>query len=959
MLRVSLALVIAWSGAACTKESCLEGTDEACVVVSPCTRVSFTCEGGSARAYVLQPGDPIPPGLDALAAPGDVILENDRVVAVIDALDHPHHLAPTGGVLLDLALRGGDDALNQALVATGLLPGDAARYTALEVIEGDGVAAVVVRGRLDGDREHHVATRYEVRACEPGLRARTEVVNRSRDPAVWAVTDGWFWGGRDLVPFVPLAGTGFEHPGFGLTTVNDVWRDADYLAAAGAAGRGPSYGVVRCDGPQVSGFHSDTISAAGTPRRIVPPGDYEVYERFIAVAEGRGPAPAIDVALEARRQIHHEGWITLAGTVTPTRSGTVAPPLSITALDGDVPRSAAVIGPDGRFSMRVPGPRPYALALELFGRVVLTVPVPEASAELRLVRPAAGEVVLDVTLDGAPRDAQVFFEPADDATRIAVEARFLSSFGVCAPLLGPLHGGSPACNRALVRGPTTVLVPPGRYRLRATAGLTASVAEATVEVGEGTSSRVALALESLPLLPAGVLSADFHVHGGASFDSGIPDRTRVQALLAAGLDVVASTDHDVVSRYDDALAALGASDRLRLMSGIETTALVLHRFVPDETVPKVIGHWNFWPVAYTPASPYRGGTWDELVEPGTLFARMFESGLAADGIIQLNHPFTALDFGRDLGFPRAIGFTAADGVPARDRASAQALLDRVPPAGGLSNLAYHAQEVMNGTDNLDLLAYRAYWHLLLSAGVVRAGTANSDSHGLSDNVVGTPRNLVFTRAPYDQGAFLADVKAGRMVGTNGPVILASLRDVSGATRAPSLEPLRVAPGAAIAVEVRAPAWVPVDEVRVVVDGAVVRTVREGLAQAASPLAAEVVVVWRGAVEVPADGRDHWVVIESGAALPAVADLDCDGIPDTTDNDGNGVIDARDAEDYEADDPGEGCDVEIGPIRTPRVVRAPGDRRAVFEAVTPGGYPFGFTAPFLIDGDGAGFAGAGR
>lgn len=980
-------------GAGCAKSSCLTGDDEACVVVTPCAALSFTCTTGRARAYVLGPTDPIPPGLDTLASPGDVVLESDQVVAVIDALDHPHHLAPSGGMLLDLARPGGEDALNQALVATGLLPGDTAKYTSLELIETPTEHAVIVRGHLAGDPEHFIATRYEVRPCEPGLRVRSEVVHRGRDPRTWALTDGWFWGGRDLVPFVPLPDTGFEHPSFGLTTVDDVWRDADFLAAAslsadlsagtasaasagptgphtgpssGLPGTGASYAVVRCDARQVSGFHSDTISAAGTPRRLVPAGDYEVYERFVAVAEGRGPAPAIDVALEVRRQLHDEPWVTLEGTVTPTRTSTTPLPVAVTVLDGETPRSAVLVGPDGHFRLRVPGPRPYTVRLEVFGQVVDERRLAAGEHTVALVRPEAGELLLDVTVDGAPREAQVFVTPADTATRDAVLARFLSSFTACAPLLGPLHGGSPACNRALVRGPTAVLVPPGRYVLRATGGLTTSLAEARVEVQGGRSQRVTLPLVTLPLVPAGVLSADFHVHGGASFDSALPDTTRVQALLAAGLDVVASTDHDVVSRYGGLVDALGAGGRLHLMTGIESTALVLGPLVPGEPVPKVIGHWNFWPVVYTPSSPYRGGAWDEQVEPGTLFTRMLASGLSPDGVIQLNHPFSAADFGRDLGFPRAVGYTTSRPIPASDAddGTGQALISRVPPAGGLSNLAYHAQEVMNGTDNLALQAHRAYWHQLLSEGIVRAGTANSDSHGLSDAVVGTPRNLVFTRTPYDEAQFLADVRGGRMVGTNGPVILASVRAVDGTTRAPSVEALRPAPGAVLALEVRAPAWVPVTELRVVVDGRVARTITEGLGRAASPTAPEVVTVWRGSLPlgelVPADGRDHWLVVEAGAPLPAVADLDCDGIPDTTDNDGNGVIDARDAEDYDPEDPGEGCDVEVGPLEGPPPL-PPGasEARAAFEAVTPGGFPFAFTNPLLLDADGRGFAGAGR
>jgi hypothetical protein len=65
------------------------------------------------------------------------------------------------------------------------------------------------------------------------------------------------------------------------------------------------------------------------------------------------------------------------------------------------------------------------------------------------------------------------------------------------------------------------------------------------------------------------------------------------------------------------------------------------------------------------------------------------------------------------------------------------------------------------------------WFYLLNQGIVRAGTANSDSHGLTDNIVGTPRNLVWvdtTVADFDQVKFNRAVRDGAMIGTNGPVI---------------------------------------------------------------------------------------------------------------------------------------------------------------------------------------------
>ncbi|MBK8216020.1 MAG: hypothetical protein IPK71_20015 [Myxococcales bacterium] len=62
--------------------------------------------------------------MNALAARGDLVLENDRVRLVLDALDAPHYLAPTGGTMLDFVPKGGtsDDELNQIFQATGILP---------------------------------------------------------------------------------------------------------------------------------------------------------------------------------------------------------------------------------------------------------------------------------------------------------------------------------------------------------------------------------------------------------------------------------------------------------------------------------------------------------------------------------------------------------------------------------------------------------------------------------------------------------------------------------------------------------------------------------------------------------------------------------------------------------------------------------------------------------------------
>ena len=93
-LGVLASLLTAHLCASC-EQSCLHA-DESCTVATPCEEVVFECASPNApRAARLAPGDPIPGGLDALASPGDVVLQNGLVTAVIDAIDHPHYVAPT------------------------------------------------------------------------------------------------------------------------------------------------------------------------------------------------------------------------------------------------------------------------------------------------------------------------------------------------------------------------------------------------------------------------------------------------------------------------------------------------------------------------------------------------------------------------------------------------------------------------------------------------------------------------------------------------------------------------------------------------------------------------------------------------------------------------------------------------------------------------------------------------
>lgn len=981
---------------ACKTEGCLRG-GESCVVPPPCKKVSFVCDDEFLSIKVIEPGDVLPGGLSAMASTGDILLQNSQVSVVIDAIEHPHLLAPSGGTILDIARRGSDnDSINNIFQATGLLPWDTANYDSARLIEGsDGrgkFVALQVRGSLDDTVEVPIYTRYELRPCDVGIRLRTEAVNEGGDDAIWTLTDAFFWGGKENLPFAPAPGTGYNHPSFGLSTVDDVFKDVAFVAATAHTQPASSLATVSCSHKQLSGFHSEFVSAVGAPRRIVPPRDYEIFERFIAVTDGTAVAPVADIALDIRRQLFGEPVARLSGRLVLEGGPQVRlndeARASLTFFEGSgadsTPWSQAVVAADGRFQLSLPADRDYRVEVSAFGRRVLDHSFRLGGdgtetdlGDLNL--PAAGQVNVRVALEGrgvgnGPGWAQVFFRPADQATLDAVNARLHASFSSCAPLLGAPHGPSPACNRMLVQGSAQVQVPVGRYDLYATAGPFVSLARATVDVVAGGVHPVVLGLQRLALLPDGALSGDFHVHGAASRDSSVPDLTRVQAFLAAGIDVIASTDHDTVWDYAAAMASLGAGDRIALMLGTEATGDILYRWVPNETVPKVNGHWNFWPLPFKKDAPYRGAPWDERAEPGLLMTRMQDAGWDPDtGIVQLNHPWDVVEFGRDLGFPRAFALDATKPLLHDAPRKPQGIFHRTPTGARFRNSDYHLQEVMNGTKMARYLTYRAFWFYLLNQGVLRAGTANSDSHGLSDSVLGTPRNIVWTDtsvAAFDSVAFNAALKRGHIVGTNGPVIVARIGQAI-----PGLAPISPATGARLSIVVSAAPWVPVDEVRVIVNGVVVRTLVDELSQATDPFAGRSADLVRLSASLPLSelivgGRDSWIVVEAGRALADNADLDCDGVPDTGDNNGDGAIDYKDVDRNDdgvvdaRDRPKKrppACDDTVGPLRQPPLagLAERDSPRYHFETVVPGGYVSAFTNPFVIDGDADGQFSGGR
>jgi len=838
------------------------------------------------------------------------------------------------------------------------------RYRRAEIIDrSPEFVALILRGTLDGNARVQVVTRYELRLCEPGVRVRSELWNGSNEVNTFYLGDGYFWGDRGLLPFVPVKGQGFMHPELDLLELPDAWRNWPFMAARAQAAPAVGYAVVPCSAKRDEGFNDPTLSTSGVALTPTLPQDALVYDRFILAAPGPGLGPVVGEALRARADFHGEplpvrvrGRVVAGGAPLDGRDGRAASLLFYEpaagadpdAPAGRTPWSEAVPARDGRFEVVLPAGRALRAQPHAFGRpagaaVALTTGEPDSTLELGDV-PIERPSRLMVTIEDETKKPV----PHAELVLVPVEAppskpSLYGLFDECAPMLGPPHGASPACNRALVvDGKLDLLVPPGRYFAYATRGPFASLGREEISLEPGAERALTLVSRRLPLLPPGTLTGDFHVHHGASFDSSLPAVDRVLSFLSTGVDVIAATDHDVVTTYAEVLDDLGARDRLVVMPGVELTPNVLWFKKAGTDVPKTVGHFNFWPLRHDALLPRNGAPWDELLEPGAMMDAiepLWSNPAAA--VRQMNHPLTDAKLGRDQGFLRMIGYDPRKPIEAGRSFAADVLLRS--PRGGRRNIDFDTQEVMTGAHRRDWIRYRTLWFSFLSQGLVRAGVANSDTHTFAIEQAGYPRNLVFGHhsvANFDAVTFNAAVRAGKVVGTNGPVL--DVRLDLGAT--PSLTPIAAGRDGMVVVDLGVAPWIPVTEVRFVVNGKLVKTVPVPFGDTADVAGMDRHTQIKAPLGELLAGapKDAWLVVEAGVPLPLTADLDNDGYPDTLDNNGDGAIEGRDI----------GADPDDEDLRFANPGRPPvGDPRFHLEVIAPGTWPYAFTNPFLLNLDG--------
>ncbi|HEX7499788.1 MAG TPA: CehA/McbA family metallohydrolase [Polyangia bacterium] len=306
---------------------------------------------------------------------------------------------------------------------------------------------------------------------------------------------------------------------------------------------------------------------------------------------------------------------------------------------------------------------------------------------------------------------------ADTDARIPCKLTFVGLAGTPRPFFTHNDIGRPEGELAIAAfdrvfsaaGSEDIRVPQGTYNIYVSRGPEWDISVHPWEkIGEGTTkiyARLRHVIDS-----RGWLSADFHVHAAPSPDSIVPLSHRVLEFVADGIDMIVSTDHNVVTDYAPSIKALGLGSHITSARG-------------DELTTNGWGHFGAFPLSQDHARAGQGAILVHGHNAKEIFANVREH--APEAVIDVHHP--RIDPG--IGY-----FILGQFDPHSDRAGRPGF-----------SFDFDAIEVLNGYQDPARKSVDRIiddWLGLLNHGHLVTATGNSDTHHLTYNMGGYPRNYV-------------------------------------------------------------------------------------------------------------------------------------------------------------------------------------------------------------------------
>lgn len=772
---------------------------------------------------------------------------------------------------------------------------------------------------------------------------------------------------RTMLPFAPFPGRGFHHPELVLTPAGIAAALGIYPYVGFAGNLSPDDGVMDTvtgkqtgevsyaivpvsvsfdpDGsgpaapvvtplPVLFGVNSDVVSGLGNPFNpatspLLPTGGTLTYTRRLIVSNrndiaatsnlifGGGPFPTGTLTgnIDADDNASVTANLIFTGTLSPIFG---AAPVPITQVRTDANGAFSVTLPLGNYSVAITSPERNDLVVSL-------VVAPGTSQAVLPRLSATGRIRYSVTEKTRPIPAKLTFL-GEDGTPTPNFSRYFDAIRFDPVTFQPRSNvdpssftGSPANNVVFTTsGSGTQMIKPGRYQIIASRGLEYTVARQSITVAAGQEVNANLELENV-IDTRGFVSADFHIHSARSFDSSAPLADRVRSYVAGGVEVMVSTDHNFIIDLAPVVEELGVGSFVKTVVGNELTT-----GLPTPQFPQAFGHHNAFPVVVEPFEPRRGAVPTEYVNAATFYDRTRAKHPETEKVIQLNHPRAGVAGLTLIGLFNTIAFNPMMPVSGP-------LLQTSFLGTGTRNIDFDAIELYNGESVAQYLQVRNDWFSLLNQGFAKTATAVSDSHRVVVETPGMP--LTYVASPTDAPSAVTDsmitssVLAHNASGTSGPFIRFTIDNQ------PIGSLVQAKTGTKLEMIVEAPAWVPVEEVRIFANGQLFATYDATTHPTVTngpddPTAKQLTKRFNASVKVQPT-RDTWFVVEAGARLPEAIDTNGDGVVDRSDTNGDGVIN--------------GDDTGIAQPPSP----------PIYQAVAPGFVPIAFTNPIWVDVDGNG------
>ncbi|MBM3810107.1 MAG: carboxypeptidase regulatory-like domain-containing protein [Acidimicrobiia bacterium] len=705
----------------------------------------------------------MPAGKEADGIPGDFILRNNRIHALISggqplrrANMTTEYGAVLQGVLYDLDLRGAE---NDQM--TAFRPGGESGEVSWVRVAGEGVIEVVRTAAQGGG----LYTRHEYR-LEPGwqhLLITSTYRNESGQ-------------GKKIAPRAVWKGLAQEWK-VGAVTVGDSIDPFDKRAYA----FGPA---------------ADTASLDETELRA---GEEKSFRMALAVADSPLAAYGVLAALQVS-----------AGTVSGAAVDAGGEPALHASLFVEVQGQRLPAYPDakGAFSFSLPAGE-YRAALEDIGRdtVAQTLTVRASTNAVLNLKPAkASQVRIEI------RDEQNRPSPA--------KVQFLGVEGTATPNFGTeyrVHGNDHQYQTH--DGTVRQQVPPGKYLLRITRGPEFDLVERTVEVAKEQTVQVSAVLKR-SMDTRGWISTDYHAHSTPSGDNYCSTRDRMINFAAEHVEFAPTTEHNRIVDWAPLIERLGLAAHLKTVAGIELTGSGQH-FNAFPLTPDPLAQnggaplWNYDPRINaitlrnwgTPGLHPGGSRYDTEANARNK-APYFGGG--PDRWVQANHPIVGnVFFDRNGDRVEDGGFTGFENMIDAAEFWSTEILNLNP--------VYQGWGVAGNKANQGLQNRSFGWLQLLNQGRRVWCVAVSDAHRIFGDGVGGWRTYVPSStdepARIDHQEIIRNSKAGRMMITNGPFL--EVRTGDGLPIGSTV----IAEGhLELKVKVQTPDWMDIDRVQVLING---------------------------------------------------------------------------------------------------------------------------------------------